>query len=80
MSADKIEQRESTMTAREHLNHGFNAGSLRQGDAMPQHLENENIKLDVRDLKLYYGADIALKGVDLKIPEKKVTAFIGPSG
>jgi phosphate transport system ATP-binding protein len=53
---------------------------LRQGDAKPQHLESETIKIDVRDLKLYYGPEIALKGVDLKVPERKVTAFIGPSG
>jgi phosphate transport system ATP-binding protein len=80
MSADNIEKSENTMTARENVNHGFNAGGLRQGDAKPQHLESETIKIDVRDLKLYYGPEIALKGVDLKVPERKVTAFIGPSG
>jgi len=80
MSADNSEKSENSMTAQELPAHGFNASNLRQGDAAPQNLENENIKLDVRDLKLYYGDDIALKGVDLRIPEKKVTAFIGPSG
>ncbi|MFN3712063.1 MAG: phosphate ABC transporter ATP-binding protein PstB [Alcanivoracaceae bacterium] len=70
----------STMTAREHLSHGFNASQLRQGDHAPQILGNESIKLDVRDLKLYYANDMALKGVNLQIPERKVTAFIGPSG
>ncbi|WP_339899779.1 phosphate ABC transporter ATP-binding protein PstB [uncultured Gilvimarinus sp.] len=43
-------------------------------------MENETIKLEVEDLKLYYGNDQALKNISLKIPEKKVTAFIGPSG
>src|SRR5690554_4293126 len=43
-------------------------------------MENETIKIQVNDLKLYYGNDQALKGIDLVIPERKVTAFIGPSG
>ena len=37
-------------------------------------------KLAVRDLNFYYGKFHALKGINLDIPEKKVTAFIGPSG
>ncbi len=37
-------------------------------------------KLSVRDLNFYYGNFHALKGINLDIPEKKVTAFIGPSG
>lgn len=37
-------------------------------------------KLEVKDLRLSYGKDEALKGINLIIPEKKVTAFIGPSG
>ena len=37
-------------------------------------------KLRVRNLGFYYGAFHALKGVNLDIPEKRVTAFIGPSG
>ena len=40
----------------------------------------ESIKLEVKDLNLYYGPKRALHGVSLSIPEKKVTAFIGPSG
>jgi phosphate transport system ATP-binding protein len=40
----------------------------------------DNIKLEVKDLNLYYGQKRALNCVNLKIPEKKVTAFIGPSG
>ena len=43
-------------------------------------MENETIKLQVNDLKLYYGQDQALKGINMVIPERKVTAFIGPSG
>jgi phosphate transport system ATP-binding protein len=37
-------------------------------------------KLEVRDLRLWYGEFQALKGVSLALPEKRVTAFIGPSG
>jgi phosphate transport system ATP-binding protein len=37
-------------------------------------------KISVRNLDFYYGQFHALKGINLEIPEKKVTAFIGPSG
>ncbi|MEO9654190.1 phosphate ABC transporter ATP-binding protein PstB [Marinomonas sp.] len=43
-------------------------------------IEDETVCLSVKDLHLYYGEKEALKGVDMIIPEKKVTAFIGPSG
>jgi phosphate transport system ATP-binding protein len=42
--------------------------------------ERLRAKLAVRDLNFYYGKFHALKGINLEIPEKKVTAFIGPSG
>ncbi len=41
---------------------------------------NQLSKLSVQDLHFYYGKFHALKGINLEIPEKKVTAFIGPSG
>ncbi len=37
-------------------------------------------KIEVSNLELFYGDFKALKGVDLKIPENQITAFIGPSG
>jgi phosphate transport system ATP-binding protein len=37
-------------------------------------------KLVVRNLNFYYGSFLALKNINLDIPEKMVTAFIGPSG
>ena len=43
-------------------------------------LANEKMKLEVNDLRLYYGDSLALKNINLQIPEKRVTAFIGPSG
>ncbi len=36
--------------------------------------------IETRGLKLSYGSSLALKGIDLDIAEKQVTAFIGPSG
>jgi len=43
-------------------------------------LENEKICIEVKDFSFYYGNNQALKSINLKIPEKRVTAFIGPSG
>lgn len=40
----------------------------------------EKIKIAVKDLNFYYGKFQALKGINLEIPQNKVTAFIGPSG
>ena len=39
-----------------------------------------NVALKVRDLDFYYGDFKGLKSVAMDIAEKKVTAFIGPSG
>ena len=41
---------------------------------------DEKVKLSIRNLNFYYGNFLALKNINLDIPEKKVTAFIGPSG
>ena len=35
-------------------------------------------KIKVKDLNFYYGKFHALKNINLEIPEKQVTAFIGP--
>ena len=43
-------------------------------------LDRTPSKISVKDLNFYYGGFHALKGINLEIPEKKVTAFIGPSG
>ena len=37
-------------------------------------------KYTIEDLDLYYGDFKALKGINLNISEKEITAFIGPSG
>ena len=36
--------------------------------------------ISVKDMCLWYGDHQALKDVNIKIPEKSITAFIGPSG
>ena len=36
--------------------------------------------ISAHDLCLWYGPSQALKNIDIRIPEKRITAFIGPSG
>ncbi len=43
-------------------------------------LDKEDHCFQVNDLNLFYGSAQALKSINMKIPAKKVTAFIGPSG
>ena len=40
----------------------------------------ENSIVEVNNLSLKYGEKLALDNISIKIPAKKVTAFIGPSG
>ncbi len=40
----------------------------------------KHVKIEVKDLSLYYGEKKALKEISLQIPKNKVTALIGPSG
>ena len=66
-------------TAEEPRTHRIDISSLgRASDILK--LENEKTSLEVKDLKLRYGDKEALHGIDLVIPQKRVTAFIGPSG
>jgi phosphate transport system ATP-binding protein len=41
---------------------------------------SQKVKIAVRDLCFFYGDVQALKGVNLDVPEKRITALIGPSG
>ena len=36
--------------------------------------------IEIEGVDFHYGKTKALHGINLKIPEKRVTAFIGPSG
>jgi phosphate transport system ATP-binding protein len=62
------------------LTHGLGAGLFK--DTIPERLElsQEEIAIEVENLNLYYGSSQALKNVNMKVPLKRVTAFIGPSG
>lgn len=43
-------------------------------------IDNEDICLEVNELKLAYGEKEALHGINMQVPRTRVTAFIGPSG
>jgi len=38
------------------------------------------VKIEAHNFNFYYAAKQALFGINLSIPERRVTAFIGPSG
>ena len=40
----------------------------------------DRVKVDIRGLSFYYGANQALKNITLPLNDRQVTAFIGPSG
>jgi phosphate transport system ATP-binding protein len=44
------------------------------------HFTPEETALSAQDLNVYYGKFRAVKGVNLRIPSRKITALIGPSG
>ncbi len=46
----------------------------------PKALDDLEVAMSAKDLKLFYGAKQALHGVTLNIPRGHVVAFIGPSG
>jgi phosphate transport system ATP-binding protein len=41
---------------------------------------DHKVRIDIRDLSFFYGANKALKNITLPLYDRKVTAFIGPSG
>src|SRR5690554_4494461 len=43
-------------------------------------LADETPCIDVKDMHLYYGTTEALKGITMQITNRRITAFIGPSG
>ncbi|WP_420798299.1 phosphate ABC transporter ATP-binding protein PstB [Meridianimarinicoccus roseus] len=43
-------------------------------------VDTNTIKFAGRDVHVYYGETEAIKGIDVDIEDKTVTAFIGPSG
>ena len=59
--------------------HAIDISSM-QRDSRILNLEEETLALKVNNLKLSYGDNEALHGIDMRIPKNRVTAFIGPSG
>src|SRR6056297_152325 len=43
-------------------------------------LDQTDTKIAARNVQVFYGADQAIKDVDVDIQDKTVTSFIGPSG
>jgi phosphate transport system ATP-binding protein len=41
---------------------------------------DDKVRIDIRDLSFFYGANKALKNISMPLYDQKVTAFIGPSG
>ncbi|WP_428313374.1 phosphate ABC transporter ATP-binding protein PstB [Hydrocarboniphaga sp.] len=67
------------MQNRTPISHGIDISSMERTQ-VPTRIEDESIAIEVEKLDLYYGPKRALNSVSMKIPHKKVTAFIGPSG
>lgn len=59
--------------------HAIDIGSLSRTESA-LNIEQEEVALEVKNLKLSYGEKEALHGINMTIPKKRVTAFIGPSG
>ena len=43
-------------------------------------IDDMKVALKVKDLSVYYGEYLAVKGIPLDIYEKKITSIIGSSG
>ena len=41
---------------------------------------NFSTHIKVKNLNVYYGNELALKDINIEIPDKKITVIIGPSG
>ncbi len=68
------------MSQRNPASTSLSAGLFEGTSRQVRSLADEEIAITVENLDLYYGEDQALKSISLKIPAKRVTAFIGPSG
>ena len=67
------------MQAKTPLTRGIDIESLGR-DRSHSPVEAQPIAIEVEALNLHYGDKQALRDITLKIPHKKITAFIGPSG
>ncbi|MEX0900211.1 MAG: phosphate ABC transporter ATP-binding protein PstB [Gammaproteobacteria bacterium] len=62
------------------ITHSVDPSVLKGATATRLKLASEETAIEVRNLNLYYGGTQALTNINMKIPKKRVTAFIGPSG
>jgi phosphate transport system ATP-binding protein len=56
------------------------AAEGRATDFAATQASSETLKVTVRNLHFYYGSTHALKGINLNLLDRSITAFIGPSG
>lgn len=61
------------------LTHSIDFSSLGRTEPV-LNLKDEKICLEVKNFNLFYGKKQALRDINMRIPEKRVTAYIGPSG
>ncbi|WJW75067.1 phosphate ABC transporter ATP-binding protein PstB [Thiohalobacter sp. IOR34] len=60
--------------------HALDPDILAEGGLKTLSLEEEDICIEVKGLRLFYGEKQALKDINMRIPRQRVTAYIGPSG
>ncbi len=60
------------------MTHGIDTSAIKREPK--KNMAEEEILIEVKDLKLFYGEKQALNGINMPIPRQRVTAFIGPSG
>ncbi len=61
------------------LTHAIDMDAIGRSDVTGQ-LADESIRIETKNLNLYYGEKQALDNISLVIPQNRVSAFIGPSG
>ncbi len=54
--------------------------SVTPSSSNTEEMSTSETTLETRDLHFYYGETHALKGIDLEMPARRITALIGPSG
>ena len=66
------------MATQDNRSHSLDVSSILRGQSKYDEILEPCLK--VENLNLFYGKKQALHGINMKMPKKKVTAFIGPSG
>jgi phosphate transport system ATP-binding protein len=71
---------DTSVTQQVTLTHGMDPRIFADIQRKKLDIRQEKTCIEVRELTLYYGTEPALRKIALKIPARRVTAFIGPSG